>query len=270
MKSYILIPMVLLCFISCKKAVEQRFSHSANIYFDIYNAEKDSIVTTFAYNPNLAQDTVWLPVRISGVRMDKSRTFKVRVEKDSATAKEGIHYEALKSSYTVNPNSWGAYLPVVIYNKDPELENRSVSIIIKLIASDDFGIENPYLIRAKVVFSAKLEKPDWWDTWPLTPYSRVKHELFILVTGQTSLTTAGQDAPKNLYLVGLLTTMLNNPSKWVQNNAAKGYVLEEVVPGDVTNYYFYNTGNPAKKTILRKNPQSGKYFFIDENGNEVI
>ncbi len=270
MKSYILVLLVIFSVVSCKKAVEQRFDHSANVYFDIYNGDKDSIVTTFAYHPNLGQDTVWLPVRLSGIRTAVARTFKARVETDSSTASPVLHYEALKASYTIPANAGIGYIPVVIYNKDPELENRSVSVIIKLTASDDFGIENPYMIRAKVVFSSKLEKPDWWDFWPLPPYSRVKHELFILVTGQTSLTRDGQDAPKNLYLVGLLTTMLNNPFKWVEKNAAKGYILEEVVPGDVNNYYFYNKGNPAKKTLLRKNPQSGKYFFIDENGNEVI
>lgn len=270
MKSYILIVVALLSLASCKKAEEMHFDHSANVYFDIYNGDKDSIVRTFAYTPTLAQDTVWLPVRLSGIRIPTARTFTARIEKDSSTAVSGLHYEPLQDFYTIDENNGIGYIPFVIYNKDKILEEKSVSVIIKLIASDDFGIEIPNLLRAKVVFSAKLEKPGWWDFWPLNPYSRVKHELFILVTGQTSLTTDGLDAPKNLYFVGLLTTMLNNPFKWVEKNAAKGYVLEEVVPGSTDSYYFYNTLNPAKKTLLKKNSQSGKYYFIDENGKEVV
>ncbi|WP_083505441.1 DUF4843 domain-containing protein [Pedobacter ginsenosidimutans] len=269
MKIYILI-FAIICLVSCKKAEEMRFDHSANVYFDIYNGDKDSIVRTFAYNPTLAQDTVWLPVRLSGIRTDVERKFSARVDADSSTATPGVHYEALKTQYSILPNKGLGYIPVVIYNKDKELENRSVSILIKLTGTSDLGIENPYLIRAKVVFSSKLEKPNWWDTWPLPPYSRTKHELFILVTGQTSLTTDGLDAPKNLYYIGLLTTMLNNPFNWVTKNEAKGYVIEEVTAGNTNSYYFYNKKNPAKKTLLRKNMQNGKYYFIDENGNEVI
>ena len=167
-------------------------------------------------------------------------------------------------------NAGFVWVPFVIYNKDKELENRAVSAIIKLVGSGDLNVENPYLIRAKVVFSAKLEKPHWWDMWPLPPYSRVKHELFIIVTGLTELSTDGLDAPKNLYITGLLTTMLNNPFNWVTKNAAKGYRLEQVAEGNSDSYYFFNIANPTKKTLLRKNQQNGKYYFIDENGNEVI
>ncbi|PEC35743.1 hypothetical protein CON60_31315, partial [Bacillus toyonensis] len=106
-----------------------------------------------------------------------------------------------------------------------------------------------------------------------TNYSRTKHELFYITTGQTSMTTGSQgglDAPKNLYYTGLLTIMMNNPFNWVTKNVAKKYVLEEVTAGNTDSYYFFNLGNPTKKTLLRKNAQTGKYYFIDENGKEVI
>jgi len=271
MKPYLYILLAFISLASCKRAEEMRFDHPAGVYFDFqYDGRKDSMVTTFAYNPTKLQDTVWIPVRISGITSPNPRTFKARIEADSSSAVHELHYEPLKASYPMAANNGFAWLPFVIYNKDKELENRAVSVIIKLTASDDFNIDNPYCIRAKVVFSAKLEKPDWWDMWPLPPYSRVKHELFILVTGLTELSTDGLDAPKNLYICGLLTTMLNNPFNWVEKNTAKGYKLEEVTPGNADSYYFYNTGNPTKKTLLRKNLQNGKYYFIDENGNEVI
>jgi len=271
MKSYILILFALLSLASCKRAEEMKFDHPAGIYFDIhFDSRKDSIVSTFAYNPTKLQDTIWIPVRISGVTSPTPRTFKARIETDSSSAEPNLHYEPLKASYIMNANKGLAYLPFIIYNKDKELENRSVSAVIKLVESSDFNIQNPYWIRAKVVFSSKLEKPDWWDFWPLPPYSRVKHELFILVTGVKVLSTDGLDAPKNLYITGLLTTMLNNPFDWVTKNAAKGYKLEEVIPGNTDSYYFFNTGNPTKKTLLRKNKENGKYYFIDENGKEVI
>jgi len=270
MKTYIIILFALLSLTSCKKANEMLFDHAPSVYFDTQGGDRDSILRTFAYTPTLAQDTVWIPVRLLGIRTDHARTFTAAVEADSSTAVPELHYEPLKPSYAIPANSGFAYLPLIIYNKDTALEDKSVSVMIKLKATSDLGIENPYLIKAKVVFSAKLEKPDWWDTWPLPPYSRTKHELFFLVTGQTSMTKDGLDAPKNLYYVGLLNTMLSNPFNWVAKNPLKKYVIEEVTPGNTDRYYFYNTANPAKKTLLRKNAQNGKYYFIDENGNEVI
>ena len=254
---------------SCKRAEEITFNHPASVYFDIYNEAKDSIVYTFAYKPTLSRDTIWLPVRIVGTRLPVSRHFTARVEQDSSTAKPGIHYELLKDSYTVDENDGGTYLPFVIFNTDKALEEHSFSAIIKLTASDDFGIEVPNLVRAKVVFSSKLEKPDWWEQW-MGSYSRTKHEFFIMITGRTSLTREGLDAPMNLYFAGLVTTMLNNPFKWVEKNALLGYKLDEVTVGSTDQYYFYNIKNPAKKTLLRKNKENNKYYFIDENGQEVI
>ncbi|HMI03884.1 MAG TPA: DUF4843 domain-containing protein [Pedobacter sp.] len=270
MKPYIIILLAVTGFASCKKADEKLFNHAPSVYFDTQGGDRDSILRTFAYTPTLAQDTVWIPVRLLGIRTNKARTFAAKVEMDSSTAIPGVHYEALKPTYTINAEKGFTYLPLVIYNKDKELEERSVSVMIKLIGTTDLAIENPYLIKAKVVFSAKLEKPDWWDTWPLPPYSRTKHELFFLVTGQKSMTKEGLDAPKNLYYVALLNTMLGNPFNWVAKNPLKKYVIEEVTPGNTDRYYFYNTANPAKKTLLKKNVQNGKYYFIDENGNEVI
>lgn len=255
---------------ACKKAAELHFDHAANIHFDLGGSDKDSIVYTFAYTPTLSQDTILLPVQLAGIQENKDRTYSAYVEADSSTAQAGVHYEALKASYTLRADTGRAYLPIVIYNV-PDLESESVSLIIKLKATNELGIEIPTaddgsnLLRAKIVFSAMLEKPNWWNMWLGSYYSRTKHQLFLIVTGVTTLTTNGLDAPRNLYLVNLLTTMLNDPFKWVANNPTKGYVLE--ASGD--DYYFYNTENPAKKILLRMNTAAGKYYFIDENGEEV-
>ncbi|WP_448635122.1 DUF4843 domain-containing protein [Pedobacter panaciterrae] len=100
-KSYIIIILLLLSIASCKKAEEMVFSNEANVYFDIYNGDKDSLVRTFAYTPTKAQDTLLLPVRLSGIRTSVARTYNVRVESDSSTAIPEQHYQPLKSTYTM-------------------------------------------------------------------------------------------------------------------------------------------------------------------------
>ncbi|WP_343690765.1 DUF4843 domain-containing protein [Chitinophaga sp.] len=265
---YIILLMSLLA--ACKKADELRFDHTANVHFNLSGSDKDSIVYTFAYTPTLSKDTIWLPVQLAGIATNTDRTYNAYVETDSSSAKSGVHFEPLKSGYTLKAGTGTAFLPVIIYNV-ADLENAAVSLMIKLKGSNDLGIEIPTgddggsILKAKIVFSAMLTQPNWWSMWLGSYYSRTKHQLFLIVTGVTTLTTNGLDAPRNLYIANLLTTMLNDPFKWVANNPAKGYILEP----DGANYYFYNKDNPNRKILLRKNTATGKYYFIDENGEEV-
>lgn len=274
MKKIPLIIISLSILAACKKAEEMRFNNAANIHYNLENNKKDSLIYTFAYKPTLRQDTVFLPVQLSGVIEDKDRIYHAYVVKDSSTAMEGVHFEPLKPEYILPAGKGTTTLPVILYNVS-ELENRTVSVIIRLKGSSDLGINTPIdelgkdMLRARIVYSATLEMPDWWNMWEGSYYSRTKHQLFLIVTGETTLTTAGLDAPRNLYLVNMLTIMLNDPFKWVAKNAAKGYVLEQVVAGDDSNYHFYNVANPNRPILLRKNKATGKYYFIDENGDEV-
>lgn len=270
--SFIILSLSILA--ACKKAEEMRFDSTANIHYNLYLEERDSVIYTFAYKPTLKQDTIFLPIQLSGVTEDKDRTYYAYADKDSSTAQEGIHYEPLKAEYKLPAGKGTTTLPIIIYNVS-DLESRAVSLIIRLKGSPDLGIkaitdhDGKDILRAKIVYSAMLEKPNWWNMWEGAYYSRTKHQLFLIVTGETTLTTAGLDAPRNLYLVNMLTIMLNDPFKWVAKNAAKGYVLEQVVPGDDSNYHFYNIENPNRPILLRKNTATGKYYFIDENGEEI-
>lgn len=262
----------LLYFPACEQAELPVYDHTANIYFDFTNPETgnyvDSITYTFAYDMTKATDTIELPVRLSGIRTAYDRYYSAYIEQDSTSAIAGQHFEPLAERYLLPANTGLALLPLVI-NNTADLEESTYSIMVKLQASDDFGIENPKLLRAKIIFSARLEKPEWWDMWPLAPYSRTKHQLFILVTEQTSLTTVGLDAPRNLYFSTLLTMMLNNPFAWVQNNPAKGYVLEPASAGTNPDYHFYHRDNPARQILLKFNAAANRHYFIDENGQEI-
>jgi hypothetical protein len=253
---------------ACKKTEEITYHADDSVYFDFKTAaERDSIVYTFAYEPDLAKDTILLPVRISGIRMPATRSFGIQVVQSSSTAVAGTHYEAFKSSYTMPADSGVFLLPVIILNKDPQLTTTSVSLQLKLLPSADLDTAINTLIKARIVFSNKLEKPIWWNMWLGGYYSQVKHQLFLISSGATDLTTSGLDAPKNLYHVGRLNGFLNDPFTWVTQNVDKGYVLTVRADG---NYDFYNSKNPDKKILLRKNTSSGKFYFIDEANKEVI
>src|SRR5690606_40774413 len=222
---YILLALVFFLFFSCQKTELKTYDTAANVYFDLTPEARDSIVYTFAYEMTRASDTLYIPVRLMGNREGNQRHFQVYVEKDSSTARSNEHYQALSVAYRLEADKGTGYVPLIIHNTK-DLEEKSVSLILKLKASPDFGINDPRLIRTYIILSARLEKPNWWGNWPLGEYSRVRHQLFFIATKQRQLSTEGLDAPKNLYFANLLTIMLNDPFKWVADHPEKGYVLE--------------------------------------------
>jgi hypothetical protein len=251
--------------LSCQKTPLETYSHRANVYFSLEGALRDSIVFTFAYDMNKTVDTIYIPVQIIGLRASEDRYYSAYVEQDSSTAVSALHYRPLEPQYPLPAAEGRDSLPLVIYNT-PDLAEKSVSLIVKLQGTPDLGVENRQLVRARILLSARLEEPEWWNMW-LGGYSRVKHELFYLVTGQRTLTMIGMDAPRNLYFRDMLIMMLNDPFVWVRDNPEKGYLLTSTDNG--ATYNFYHRDNPSRTILLRRNSGTGQYTFIDENGMEV-
>lgn len=253
---------------SCKRDDLELYNSPANVYFDFTDAQRDSLLYTFAFDPSREADTVYLPVKLSGLRENRDRKFIIRIDSnpDSTTAVANKHYKPLDSVYTLAANTGETNVPLIIYNTDTALQSKSVQIRFRLYPTSDLDTALPQLIKGRLVFSSKLEEPDWWTMWMGDYFSQVKFQIFIIVTGQTSMTTDGLDAPKNLYFVSVLTSFLSNPNAWLSKNPDKGYVLEKQ---DDNTYYFYNKDNPEKKILYRYDAQANRYFFIDENGLEV-
>jgi hypothetical protein len=260
--------MILVLFASCKKAGIITYDSSDNVYFDLNPyGYQDSILYTFAYEPELLTDTVYVPVRISGNRVPTDRSYQVKVVESATTAVVNEHFEPLKESYSIAAGEGGGWLPVILFNTDTLLLTQSFVLTLQLEGTGDLGVEHKDIITARLVFSNKLEQPFWWTMWLGTYYSQVKHQLFRLAATTDDLTTEGMDAPRNTYYVDKLNSLLNNPFNWVNSNPDKGYVLEQRPDGD---YDFYYEGTPEKKILYKKNESSGKYYFIDEYGKEVI
>lgn len=252
--------------VACGRHNELIYNSPANVYFAFTDQQRDSLLYTFAFDPSKGADTLYLPVQLSGSRVNKDRTFLLKAEQDSSTALPYVHYKPFDSTYTLPANTGIVYVPLVIYNTDSLLQYRSVSLKFRLFPTSDLGTNLPELIYGKCVFSSKLERPDWWSMWMGDYFSQVKYQLFIITTGQDALSTSGLDAPKNLYFVSLLTTFLSDPYTWLARNQASGYVMAQPVNGEA---YFYNTANPDKKIRYQFDAQANQYFFIDENGQEV-
>ena len=252
---------------SCSKGQYQLYSSPSNIYFNFSNGA-DSVVYTFAFTPGKLTDTVWLPVQISGFQVDSAREYVLAVTGNNTTATVGEHYAPLQPYYAMPANTGIDSVPIIVYNTDSLLKKRSVVLGLHLVATNSLGVAIADMDSAKVIISNKLEEPNWWTMWMGQYFSSTDYQLFIIATGGlTTLSTVGTDAPKNLYYVSLLTNLLNNPFSWVAANPQSGYVLTQLPNG---NYNFYNVNNPSSVILLAKDPTTGIYYFIDENGGEIL
>jgi hypothetical protein len=264
------------CF-ACEQDVVESYTAPDNIYFNFDDAEtndRDSITYTFAYTPEMVSDTVFLPLAVSGKRVNYDRRFKLEILTEGTSAQPQLHFEPLQDIYILQADSGKMQVPVILYNTDPALQHTTVTLNLVTVATEDFGVALPKLNKAKIVFSNRLEKPVWWNFWEdqLANYSRTKHEMYLVVVGNIDLITNASDPeqnlqiPRNLYLIDKLRKFLADPVSWVETNT-RGYALTARADG---NYDFYNTENPSKTYLLQKNIADGRYYFMDENGQQVI
>lgn len=175
---------------ACQENEMNGFDSEGAVYFQLssqWSNTVDSIVYSFA---GKAEDTytVKLQVNLMGAAADHDRTVRLAVDKNRTTAVEGTHYEALQASYTLPAGAYTMEIPVVLLGNDPELEERAFQIALKLEASDDLQLGLSKRTTARVIVSKLLTKPSYWEDaymdYYFGPYSKVKHEHFILVLGK--------------------------------------------------------------------------------------
>lgn len=259
----------------CKKEKTLLYNSQDNIYFNYQT--KDTLSYSFAFELGRSQDTLMIPVIITGKTASYARTFQVSVLADSSTAVPTVDYEPLKSSYTMPADSGQVHIPVIIKNTDTALNSKSVVLTIRVSGGKDFGSSFYEAMRTKeILFSNRLEEPVWWPDWAgeLGNYSRVKHQLFLISSGTTDLVVVSGNPnaylqiPRALFYISNFKAFLTDPFGWVKQNPAKGYVLTARNDG-TGDYDFYNVNTPTKKIHLKYFAQANTYVFIDENGQQV-
>lgn len=272
MKQTILFLSVASALFSCSDVEIDRYDTSDNVYFDFDDEEttdRDSVVFSFAYTPEKTVDTVYLPVRVSGLRVNRDRRFKLTVLSDAqSTAIPVRHYKPLDEYYTIPADSGGLQVPIVLYNTDTLLQDMSVGLRFKLEPTEDFGTALPFGVDAKLVFSARLEKPYWWAGVEsmFMDYSRTKHQLYLIAIGNIPLIMEGANIPYNLFIMDKFRRFLADPFTWEESS--EDYEIETVEAGK--DYVFYNVHNPAVRIKIRWANDAQRYYFVDENNNNVL
>ena len=261
--------------LGCKKDKPLLYNSQDNIYLDY--VAKDTLSYSFALHPSQVADTVWVPVIISGKMAKVDRHFQLMVVPDSTTAVANLDYEPLKASYTMPADSGVVHVPVIIKSTDTALASKSVVLTVRVSGGTDFATQLGASIRTKeILFSDRLQKPDWWTYWgpaELGAFTRTKYQLFLISSGTIDMAIEGTpdfylSVPRDLFYISNFKAFLLDPFGWVSTNADKGYVLTARKDG-TGDYDFYYINSPGKKIHLQYLKQSNTYVFIDENGNPV-
>ena len=280
-KNIIYILLLSMTFFACKKNEMLPYISDDNVYLlyldDKGNQDTTTLSYSFAYKPGLAQDTIWVPIIVSGPRVSHSRQFVLTVVDSVTTAIKGIHYEPLKPFYTLPADSGTFKIPVILKNTDEALATKSVRLGFSTISGGDFQANLPLALRSKkVIFSSRLEKPSWWIYWEsqLGEYGRIKHQLFLISSGTVDLVDMSKpnaylEIPRTLYYIENFRVFLKDPATWISRNPGKGYVLTKKTDGS-NDYDFYNESAPGKRYTLKYFPLVNGYFFIDESGKQII
>lgn len=145
---------------SCDENTDGYYQDVYRIYFP-----EDTDSLNYSFGDKLAEvkrHTVELPVRIMGLKATQDMKFKVSLD-TASTAKEGVHFEALQSEYTLSKDSVNGVLPIVLIRENLSEElGDDYKIVVNLEPSEDFGLGSKENLQGVITFNNFLEEPEWW------------------------------------------------------------------------------------------------------------
>ena len=149
---------------SCQDNADYPFKGKDAVYFQLqtddyyWTQTLDSMVYTFA-GKGVEEDTLWVRVNLQGDAVPYARDILVVPDDEKTTAEEGLHYEALKPVYELPADAVYTRIPVIIYNKDEELEKNQVTIALALKSSDELDLGITDRRTCRLLGSNMLGKP---------------------------------------------------------------------------------------------------------------
>lgn len=239
---YICIVCIGLFSIGCSTDTIETYSSRDNIYFtwaderpdisgSFYNQNIDSLGVSFAFIPTTTTDTIFkIPVSVQGQMSEVDRTVKVSVREES-TAQQGVHFD-IPDEVVFGANLRFDSIPVTLY-RTPDMKNESFTIVLELLANDDFDVnmkdevtdvltgEVKYYTVFQLTVNDILETPQYW----FEPY------LGVFTAKKMTLMSELLGIPLNLYtnLVSLAETQYQGQfmQRYLNEQAAAGNTIYE-------------------------------------------
>ena len=175
---------------SCKKDSIMTYNSENNIYFEpsVRSTPLDTTAISFAFAGGAAKDsTIKIIVLVSGVPTNADRPYSIFVDKDSSTAKAGIHFEEPNAMQRIKAGNVRDTINLKLLRTEDMLDSN-FKIILKLKANENFNTAMSFkkisdtrtlsYIKYTVNVNDILVKPKrWLDTY-LGTFTRKK--LFMI------------------------------------------------------------------------------------------
>lgn len=175
---------------SCKKDVLMTYNSENSVYFEpsVRSTPLDTTAVSFAFAGGTAKDsTINIIVLVSGAPATVDRTYGLYIDKDSSTAKAGVHFEAPNATQSIKAGYVRDTIRLKLLRTQDMLDSN-FTIVFKLKANENFNtamsskIISPTrtlnYIKYTVNVNDILVKPKrWLDTY-LGTFTRKK--LFMI------------------------------------------------------------------------------------------
>lgn len=180
MKIIALIGIVTLLLIRCGKDEIALYDEYPSVYFN-----GSSVTYSFIEKPDAMEDTVKLPVLITGLPAETDRIFKIAVVTDTNTTATPEQYELLDG--TVKAHEYIGNVAVVLRNYS-FLDSTELKVKVKVVDSEDFKagfVQSMYYI---IHWTAQLQPPSNWNYLKtyFGEYSTRYYKFIIAATGRSS------------------------------------------------------------------------------------
>ena len=159
----------------CKEPDELLFAGGIeDIYFRLPEPEDDedlilrkntidTIAYTFAYDPELTEREVRVPVEITGLPHNTDRTYHIEITTATGTV-SGVDFKPISTTQTVRSGLSKDYISVV-FLRNASMEEEVKSIKFRVLDGGDFKEGLVESLEIVVQASDILERPGWWPYW---------------------------------------------------------------------------------------------------------
>ncbi len=179
-------------FQACTENERLLFEEKESVYLSDYSTKGlDSLVYSFLIKKKEV-DTLYIKVKLLGSLLKEDKKFQVTVAEGSS-AIEGEHYMALPEFFEFKKGKGVVAFPLVVTNKNTQLDSIRVSLRLMLKETEDLGLGYADRLSMRVILTNQLVRPSYWDgfLWLyFGEYSKVKHKYCV--------DTMGHDFPLTL------------------------------------------------------------------------
>lgn len=173
-------------FYSCNEDKLDTYDAERYIYFS--NTSTDSIVESFFFYPDVNSLEKRIEIGYAGKEITGNLKYRIEVDQDLTTASAGDYSFSNEQVWETGKDKDTLVLTL---NKTPNLDDKQVRLVLKIVASDDFNVGPLSNTRLIINVTSMAIPPTWWnyiiEAAYLGKYSEAKYAEFIKATGISSM-----------------------------------------------------------------------------------